>query len=167
MDADNLKGTARTLDGADGACPLEDGIMSRRGIVSLDDSHSLILTDDGWIEPRNEATDVYLFAYKTNHLDALRDYYKLTGNPPMIPRYALGNWWSRYYKYTQQEYENLMLKFKEKRFAVFLLQLLIMDCTLQKYLLNAAQAGQDLHGMMNCSPTIKHFWIFSITRVWR
>ena len=53
MDADNLKGTARTLDGADGACPLEDGIMSRRGIVSLDDSHSLILTDDGWIEPRN------------------------------------------------------------------------------------------------------------------
>ena len=114
MDADNLKGTARTLDGADGACPLEDGIMSRRGIVSLDDSHSLILTDDGWIEPRNEATDVYLFAYKTNHLDALRDYYKLTGNPPMIPRYALGNWWSRYYKYTQQEYENLMLKFKEK-----------------------------------------------------
>ena len=32
----------------------------------------------------------------------------------MIPRYALGNWWSRYYKYTQQEYENLMLKFKEK-----------------------------------------------------
>ena len=29
----------------------------------------------------------------------------------MIPRFALGNWWSRYYKYTQEEYKQLMLEF--------------------------------------------------------
>lgn len=113
-DAENLKGTARTLDNINGVCPLENGIMSRRGIVTLDDSRSLILAEDGWVESRGDAVDIYLFAYNTHHLDALQDYYRLTGNPPMIPRYALGNWWSRYYRYTQEEYEALMLRFKEK-----------------------------------------------------
>ena len=32
----------------------------------------------------------------------------------MLPAYTLGNWWSRYYKYTQQEYLDLMDRFKEE-----------------------------------------------------
>lgn len=30
----------------------------------------------------------------------------------MLPRYAFGNWWSRYHKYTQQEYSELMARFR-------------------------------------------------------
>ena len=32
----------------------------------------------------------------------------------MLPRYALGNWWSRYYNYTDKEYKALMEKFEER-----------------------------------------------------
>ena len=30
----------------------------------------------------------------------------------MIPRYALGNWWSRYYKYTEESYRELIERFE-------------------------------------------------------
>lgn len=29
----------------------------------------------------------------------------------MLPKYALGNWWSRYYEYSQDEYQRLMDRF--------------------------------------------------------
>ena len=32
----------------------------------------------------------------------------------MLPDYALGNWWSRYHRYTQEEYQNLMLRFERE-----------------------------------------------------
>jgi len=114
-DVRNLKGTARTLDEVDGECEIENGIMGRDAMAVLDDSNTLILADDGWVDVRNsENVDIYLFAYKHNYLEALRDYYKLTGATPMLPRYALGNWWSRFYRYTQDEYENLVHEFEEK-----------------------------------------------------
>ncbi|MGT2462059.1 hypothetical protein [Sinomonas atrocyanea] len=47
----NLGGTARTLDGVDGACALEPGLMSRYGFSVLDDSSTLVFDDDGWLAP--------------------------------------------------------------------------------------------------------------------
>ena len=47
----NLGGTARTLDEADGAVPLEPGVLSRDGVTCYDDSATVLLTDDGWIAP--------------------------------------------------------------------------------------------------------------------
>lgn len=111
----SLRGTARTLDGVNGECTLEDGIIARWSAAILDDSKSLVIAEDGWVEARAEGTvDVYLFAHQTHFKEALRDYYRLTGKSPMIPRYALGNWWSRYYKYSQEEYKALMLEFKKR-----------------------------------------------------
>lgn len=110
----NLKGTARTLDTIDGECELENGIMSGAAMTVLDDSKSLILADDGWVDVRdNDNVDIYLFAYREDYIGALKAFYTLTGRTPMIPRFALGNWWSRFYKYTQDEYKELMLKFAE------------------------------------------------------
>ncbi len=111
----NLGGTARTLDGADGECELEEGIMSYQAMTAIDDSRSLVIADDGWIDTRDDgAADTYLFAYGTDFHGALRAFYRLTGGVPLLPRYALGNWWSRYYKYSQEEYKELILKFEEK-----------------------------------------------------
>ena len=116
----NLGGTARTLDRIDGACELDKGIVSKGSIEMLDDSKSLIICEDGWIEPRSEnLVDAYLFCYGDSKkiFDApscLKDFYALTGNPPLLPRYALGNWWSRYYPYSQEEYINLMKRFKNE-----------------------------------------------------
>ncbi len=112
----NLKGTVRTLDEVEGACELEDGIMSIMGCAVLDDSGSLVLTEDGWVAPRKPGIcDLYLFMYGTDYEDALSDYYRLTGKTPLLPRFALGNWWSRYYEYTEDSYKELMNKFQEER----------------------------------------------------
>lgn len=111
----NLKGTARTLDEADGAVELSDGILATDGFAVLDDSETIALTQDGWIAPRQEEEDFYLFAYAHDYRGALRDYYRLTGRTPMLPRYALGNWWSRYYEYTQESYQELMKRFDEEK----------------------------------------------------
>lgn len=32
----------------------------------------------------------------------------------MFPKYMLGNWWSRYYPYSEQEYEDLLNHFDEE-----------------------------------------------------
>ena len=45
------------------------------------------------------------------HYDLGNDFYKLCGSTPLLPRFALGNWWSRFYRYTQEEYLNLMDRF--------------------------------------------------------
>jgi len=113
---DNLKGTARTLDTADGAIPLGDGVLSRSGYSVIDDSKSLILDDAGWIHPpRMEHTDFYFFGYGHNYLECLNDFYQLCGKTPLLPRFALGNWWSRFYPYTQTEYIELMNRFAEEK----------------------------------------------------
>ena len=48
----DLKGTARTLDEADGSIPLENGILSAEGWSLLDDSTTLLLGENGWIAQR-------------------------------------------------------------------------------------------------------------------
>ena len=49
--ADDLGGTARTLDEIDGRAELEPGIVSRHGLGALDDSASFVFDDDGWVAP--------------------------------------------------------------------------------------------------------------------
>lgn len=112
----DLGGTARTLDEADGAVPLGHGVISREGFAILDDSRTLLLTEDGWIAPREgERKDIYFFGYGREYIACLKDFYKLCGRPPMLPRFALGNWWSRYHKYTEETYMALMDRFQEER----------------------------------------------------
>lgn len=109
----NLGGTARTLDMADGAVPLGDGVLARDGVAVVDDSGSVLRTDDGWIAPRRPGNlDVYVFAFGRDYRQALRALYELTGSQPLLPRYALGNWWSRYHPYTAEEYLQLMDRFR-------------------------------------------------------
>jgi len=104
----NLGGTARTLDAVDGPCPLEPGIASTQGVAVLDDSRSLALTGDGWLAARRGDLDLYVFAHGLDFAGALRDFYALTGPTPLLPRSALGNWWSRYHPYAADEYRQLL-----------------------------------------------------------
>lgn len=109
----NLKGTARTLDMSFGAVPLNNGVISSDGVALLDDSASLLFCEDGTVKPRSiPEKDVYVFAYGKDYIGALQDFYRLTGSVPLIPRFALGNWWSRYKAYTQEEYTDVIRAFK-------------------------------------------------------
>lgn len=118
----NLKGTYRTLDGCNGGyfnenpprkVILNDGVCSLSGISYFDDVGSLSLSKDGEIlDKTGLGIDQYIFAYGHDYLKAIQALYSLTGKTPLIPRYALGNWWSRFYPYTDEEYLALMKKFE-------------------------------------------------------
>ena len=111
----DLKGTASTLDGADGAIELEPGLMSRDGFTVLDDSETCFITEDQWAAAKTwESVDLYFFGYGHDYLGCLRDFYRLSGATPLLPRFALGNWWSRFYRYTEESYIALMDKFRQK-----------------------------------------------------
>lgn len=126
----NLGGTARTLDEADGAIPFGQGVISRDGWAVLDDSASNVFVTadadgnlpDGvvayggiGVAPRDHReTDIYFFGYGRRYREAVHDFQKLSGPAPLLPRYALGNWWSRYYRYSEEEYLDLMDRFKRE-----------------------------------------------------
>lgn len=118
----NLLGTTRTLDGADGSKlkePMEQGILSRAGWSLIDDSQRHVLTPDGseWEErvearPEGDRQDLYLFAYGHDYKQALADYALVAGRAPMPPKYTLGYWWSRYWQYSDNEFVDLVNKLK-------------------------------------------------------
>lgn len=109
---ENLKGTTRTLDQTFGPKKLDDGIITKNGVSIFDDSKSLLLENDGMLSVREKGSkDIYVFVFCNDYVGCINDFYKITGRPPLIPRYVLGNWWSRYRAYTQKEYEDLMDEF--------------------------------------------------------
>jgi len=115
QDEKNLFGTYRTLDAADGKVDLEKGLISEAGWSVVDDTDSLVFGKNRWLKPRNKPKtylDLYFFGYGDNYLGCLKDFNKIAGKIPLIPRWALGNWWSRYWEYSQDELKSLMLKFK-------------------------------------------------------
>ena len=114
----NLGGTSRTLDGVDGRINIGPGILSRDGSASIDDSKSMLFTDTGFIAPRmpgDGRVDGYLFCYGHDYREAVRALYKISGPQPLLPRWTLGNWWSRYYEYTAETYLDLIKSFEENR----------------------------------------------------
>lgn len=122
----NLLGTYRTLDGCDadayqyGKAPekikLGAGVCSLSGVALFDDAASLTLGEDGEVKPeRGDGTDEYIFVFGTNFRGAVQALYEITGPVPMIPRYALGNWWSRYHAYSDKEYLRLLNRFEAHR----------------------------------------------------
>ncbi len=117
---ENLRGTVATLDTCDGEFKKQDdgtfaplaldmGVVSRNGVAVLDYTKSSVLTGEGLIrKERRDTKDIYVFAYGRDYRAALRAYYMICGAVPKLPRYALGNWWSRYHEYSDREYLNIL-----------------------------------------------------------
>ena len=117
--AGNLKGTHRTLDMVNGSVKLGNGLMSKNGVSVIDDSKTVIMSEDGTMKERRKVQmDEYFLAFGNDYRGCLKEFFKLCGPVPLIPRYCLGNWWSRYKDYSQQEYIDLMEKFIEKEIPV-------------------------------------------------
>jgi alpha-glucosidase (family GH31 glycosyl hydrolase) len=122
---DNLKGTARTLDGDAGNTRLDKGLLSRAGWVVVDDSTTPVFNANGWMTVRDDnaprslfgrgkskTSDLYFFGYADDYRACLRDFTRVAGAIPMVPRYILGNWWSRYWEYSQEDIKSLMQDFQ-------------------------------------------------------
>ena len=125
-DALNLKGTTRTLDGQIGdnkRQELENGLLSRAGWSIIDES-PLARRGDGsntfvfdkqvdgidWVaEPIDkQAIDWYFMGYGHQYKKALGDYIKVAGRQPMPPLYVLGYWYSKYQRYTSDEFMEIV-----------------------------------------------------------
>ena len=118
---ENLLGTYRTLDCYDGEynirdgirLKLENGVCSKNGVAVIDDTDALVLGDDGHLETAHKCIfDIYVFAYGKDYRAALRALYMICGSTPMLPRFAFGNWWSRYHAYSDKEYLHLLDTFE-------------------------------------------------------
>lgn len=101
---------------------LTKGLYSFDGFSSVDDSNNKAIAMDGTTKEKEDNVDIYVFMYDNDFLLALKDYYDLTGYPELIPRYALGNWWSKNTTYSDENINELIKTFEKKKIplAVFL-----------------------------------------------
>lgn len=118
-DLGNLLGARRTLDGVWAEASIDPGILSRDGWVLFDDSGTVrFRDDDGWIaaaasepDPKHPRQDWYFFGYGHDYEAALGDYARFGHPAPLIPRYVLGLWWSKYWEYSAQDLKDLVRLF--------------------------------------------------------
>ena len=138
-DSGNLGGTARTLDRVNGSSvKLETGLISRDGWVLVDDStrplfdsadFSMSGGEDSkwpWVlqRPPGDRLDWYFFGYGHDYRKALGDFVRVAGRIPLPPRYAFGNWWSRYWAYSDQELNELVEGYRSRNIP---LDVLVID----------------------------------------
>jgi alpha-glucosidase (family GH31 glycosyl hydrolase) len=94
--------------------PLHPGILSRDGYYLLDDSSTPIQNADGTVAQRPSHAgapyqDGYFFGYGHDYKQVLTDFTAATGPTALLPRWAYGVWYSRYYAYTDSDYRNSLL----------------------------------------------------------
>ncbi len=110
----NFKTTAQGF--IKGRLSYEKGLYSVDGFATLDDSKSNIITPENLIIQNNKPRyDTYLFMYRRDFGLCLRDYFLLTGYPPLLPKYAFGIWWNKSGAYSFKMIADLLEKFKKAK----------------------------------------------------
>jgi len=123
----NLLGTIRTLDVQNATtlnCTLmkspasdhcEWGLISRSGYAIVNDTLNYVLSDDKdwWDGTNQDEEDFYVFGHGHDYSAALGDYRLIGGSIPLLPRYALGNWFSRWYDYTSSSAAEVVKRYEE------------------------------------------------------
>ena len=100
------------------------GLYSADGYVSIDDSKSNFLAEDGTIVFNDrKRIDMYVFLYNRDFGSCLQNYFTLTGMPPLIPRYALGIWWNKNDFYHEDDLQKLLLEFNKNQIPMSVLLL--------------------------------------------
>eukprot|EP01084_Bolivina_argentea_P279647 478099_1 len=119
--SNNLFGTLGSLDESNGTVPLNCtlqkerkqataacywGVIGRQGYALIDDTkQSMLQTDGNWLSccpyiQNNNQQDYYFFGHGLDFGSALKDFQLISGTIPMLPRYALGSWHTRWYDYS-------------------------------------------------------------------
>ncbi len=123
-EARNFKGSAFSIENFGSKTELNNGLYSTDGFAVIDDSNSLLIDDDGFMyQSKTKRTDFYLFIYRRDFGLCLKDYFTLTGKPPLIPRYALGIWWNRDLIYNFEDTKHILEDFKKHEIPLSVLLL--------------------------------------------
>lgn len=131
----NLRGTYRTLDKNSGDAyreKLEEGVISRSGWAVINDSPSAVRADGSrslalsgkegcmgveWVTERADsaALDLYFMGYGHDYKRALSDFTKIAGKIPLPPDFVFGYWYSKYDRYSDSDYRNIITRVRDKR----------------------------------------------------
>ncbi|MBV9594732.1 MAG: DUF5110 domain-containing protein [Actinobacteria bacterium] len=118
----NLGGARRTVDRCRGEAALELGLVSRDGWALIEDSDGIVFSAGGaWVEPRahvQPAHDWYFFGYGHDYPAAVSEYTRFGGSIPLVPRWVLGAWWSRYWPYRDADVRELVEQFRARGFPL-------------------------------------------------
>ncbi|MEG1495008.1 MAG: glycoside hydrolase family 31 protein [Bacilli bacterium] len=110
----NYGGLFTAFDGNKSNQEIQKGLYSLDGFSSIDDSKTMLIDSNGNLSKRvDDNIDIYLFMYHDDFRLGLQDYFTLTGQPPLIPRYALGNWWCKNTEYNSSTLLELANDFKK------------------------------------------------------
>ncbi|GAB5364271.1 hypothetical protein AAMO2058_000955500 [Amorphochlora amoebiformis] len=132
-DPGNLLGTFRTLDGQNALslnCSVNRGsrrppahcvfgLVSRSGWGLVVDSGVPVLDeDDFWADENGDMLrnsndeDLYIFAHGHDYAGALRDYTLVGGRIPVVPRYASGVWFTRWFNFGAGEVKDVVEEYE-------------------------------------------------------
>ncbi|EGD79621.1 hypothetical protein PTSG_13053 [Salpingoeca rosetta] len=132
----NLLGTIKSLDelGAetlnctqnadkrvhDESLHCEWGVVSRDGWAVVNDTDNWALTKgaEWWDSVNGDAEDLYFFGHGSDYTGALADFIKIGGRIPMVPRYATGVWFTRWYDLNNVDVRKYIQDYSDRGFPL-------------------------------------------------
>lgn len=93
------------------------GLLNRQGRMCIEDEPQLYRTpNDQWVTTTplaRRGQDWWFFGYGKNFVNALQQFVGIFGPIPMIPRWALGFWYSRWFEFHQDEIVNIVHRYRD------------------------------------------------------
>ncbi|MDG1397888.1 MAG: glycoside hydrolase family 31 protein [Polaribacter sp.] len=127
-DTQNLGGVIQRADRMDGrlehqnydtASPttpkqFPNGLLSEQGFTVLKNDDGRLIHND----TKGESNEYFVFTYGNNYKSALKDFTNLNGAIPMLPKWSLGNWFSRYQPLKDIDYKAIVTRFRKEKIPI-------------------------------------------------
>lgn len=127
-DQKNLGGLIRSVDRFDGKIEYEEydinspskeidipkGLLSKQGWTVLKVMGDELIHGD----VEGDSQELFIFCYGDNYKKVLSDFTNLNGNIPLLPKWSLGNWFSRYQPLSDQDYKDIVTRFRSEKIPI-------------------------------------------------
>lgn len=127
-DLQNLGGVIQRADRMDGRLEHRDyntsspakpkqfpkGLLSKQGFTILKTINNKLVHND----ENGNSSEYFFFVYGDDYKVALKDFTNLNGKIPMLPKWSLGNWFSRYQPFKDNDYINFVERFRKEKIPI-------------------------------------------------
>lgn len=127
-DTQNLGGVIQRADRMDGRLEHRDydtsspttpkqfpnGLLSEQGFTVLKNDDGRLIHND----TKGESNEYFVFTYGNDYKSALIDFTNLNGTIPMLPKWSLGNWFSRYQPLKDGDYKDIVTRFRKEKIPI-------------------------------------------------
>jgi len=127
-DTKNLGGVIKSVDRCDGRLEYKEydtnsettplimpnGLLSEQGFTVLKTVDGKLVHND----ISSEGNEYFIFCYGEGYKQALQDFIGLNGKIPLLPKWTLGNWFSRYQPLTAENYKDIVKRFRKEKIPI-------------------------------------------------